>query len=234
MGNIISVVTSMLQSAELFGIEIIDVEDFVELVVRFTINMVIVFIAVRLLYYPNTRRKDYLFTYILISTVVFLLCFLLENVKLELGFALGLFAIFGIIRYRTNPIPIKEMTYLFLVIGVSVINALSNKKVSYAELIFTNFIILLVTLLLEKVSLVKHESSKSIEYEKIDLITNEKREELIKDLELRTGIKINRVEIGRISFLRDTVRLKIYYFEDDQHSIFGDDDYARNSNDFDG
>jgi hypothetical protein len=142
---------------------------------------------------------------------------------------LGLFAIFGIIRYRTNPIPIKEMTYLFLVIGVSVINALANKKVSYAELLFTNFVIVLVTFLLEHVSLVKHESTKTIEYERIDLITKDKREELIKDLETRTGIKLNRVEIGRINFLRDTVKLKIYYFDDDAKSIFHVDDYGVNS-----
>ena len=89
-------------------------------------------------YYPNTKNKDYLFTYLLISLTVFVLCVLLDDVKLQLGFALGLFAIFGIIRYRTDPIPIKEMTYLFLVIGVSVVNALSNKKISHAELLFGN------------------------------------------------------------------------------------------------
>jgi hypothetical protein len=217
------------ESPKIFGIELIDSEDFFELIIRFGFNMVMMLIVVRLLYYPKSRRKDYLFTYILISTIIFLLCFLLDNVKLEIGFALGLFAIFGIIRYRTNPIPIKEMTYLFLVIGVSVINALANKKVSYAELLFTNFVIVLVTFLLEHVSLVKHESTKTIEYERIDLITKDKREELIKDLETRTGIKLNRVEIGRINFLRDTVKLKIYYFDDDAKSIFHVDDYGVNS-----
>ena len=128
--------------AQLFGVQIIEVQDFIELVIRFTFNMMVVGLIVRGLYYPVTRRKDYLFSYILISVLVFLLCFLLENVKLQIGFALGLFAIFGIIRYRTNPIPIKEMTYLFVVIGISVINALANKKVSYVELIFTNLAII--------------------------------------------------------------------------------------------
>jgi hypothetical protein len=212
---------------EIFGIDLIDKEDFLELLSRFTFNLLIITIAVRFLYYPSTHRKDYLFTYILISTVVFLLCHLLDNVKLQIGFALGLFAIFGIIRYRTNPIPIKEMTYLFLVIGVSVINALANKKVSYAELLFTNFVVLAIAFVLEKVSLVKHESSKAIEYEKIDLIKRENREQLIADLEERTGIKINRIELGRINFLRDTVRIRIYYFEEDSASIFQVDDYGR-------
>lgn len=217
------------ESVEIFGIDLIDTEDFFELLIRFSFNAIIIFVIVRLLYYPMAKRKDYLFTYILISTIIFLLCFLLDNVKLEIGFALGLFAIFGIIRYRTNPIPIKEMTYLFLVIGVSVINALANKKVSYAELIFTNLIILVITYILEHIMLVRHESTKTIEYERIDLITKDKREELIKDLETRTGIKLNRVEIGRINFLRDTVRIKIYYFEDDAESVFHVDDYGVNS-----
>jgi hypothetical protein len=210
---------------KIFNIEIIDVPDFFELIMRFSLNMLVVLLIVRWLYYSISRRKDYLFSYILIGTVVFLLCFLLENVKLELGFALGLFAIFGIIRYRTMQIPIKEMTYLFLVIGISVVNALANKKVSYAELIFTNFAVVAVTYALEKIWLLKHESSKMINYEKIDLIKPDKRQELIVDLQERTGIKtINRVEIGRIDFLRDTARVKIYYYYDDTHNINAADD----------
>ncbi|MBN2520578.1 MAG: DUF4956 domain-containing protein, partial [Bacteroidales bacterium] len=138
-------------SIQVFGIDLIDVPDFFELIVRFAFNILVTVIIVRYLYYPIAKRKDYLFTYILISTVVFLLCFLLDNVKLQLGFALGLFAIFGIIRYRTNPIPIKEMTYLFIIIGISVINALANKKVSYTELFFTNAVVIFVTYGLEKI-----------------------------------------------------------------------------------
>jgi hypothetical protein len=203
----------------LFGIEIINISKFIELVLRFSLNLGVVMILVRWLYYTGSKRKDYLFTYILISTIIFLLCFLLENVKLELGFALGLFAIFGILRYRTSQIPIKEMTYLFLVIGVSVINALTNKKVSVAELLFTNLALILITYGFEKVWLLTHESVKDIIYEKIDLVKPEKYNEMIEDLQQRTGIqKINKVEIGRIDFLRDTCRLKIYYFETG-HSI---------------
>jgi len=222
--------TGIFLASEVFGIELIEKADFFELIVRFAFNFLVVFVGVRWLYYPIAKRKDYLFTYILISTVVFLLCFLLENVKLQLGFALGLFAIFGIIRYRTDAIPIKEMTYLFLVIGISVINALANKKVSYAELVFTNLILLFVAFLLEHVFLLKHESTKTVLYEKIDLIKKNRREELIRDLEERTGLKINRIEIGRINFLRDTVRIKVYYYETDQEAIFHEDDYGTGSN----
>ncbi len=152
---------------------------------------------------------------------------------MQLGFALGLFAIFGIIRYRTDAIPIKEMTYLFLVIGVSVINALANKKISYAELIFTNFVILFICFLMEHVFSLKHESTKSILYEKIDLIRSGRRPELIKDLEERTGLKINRIEVGRINFLRDTVKINIFYYEQDQDAVFGQDDYSARNNDDD-
>lgn len=198
-----------------FGIEILNLEDFLELVIRFVFNFLVVAVIVRGFYYPIARRKDYLFSYILISSLVFLLCFLLENVKLQIGFALGLFAIFGIIRYRTNPIPIKEMTYLFVVIGISVINALANRKVSYVELIFTNIMVISVVYFLEKIWLLKHEASKTIDYEKIDLIKPEKHHELLKDLKERTGLNIHRIEIGRINFLRDTVRLRIYFLNDD-------------------
>jgi hypothetical protein len=214
--------------AELFGVQIIEVQDFIELIIRFTFNMMVIGLIVRGLYYPITRRKDYLFSYILISVLVFLLCFLLENVKLQIGFALGLFAIFGIIRYRTNAIPIKEMTYLFVVIGISVINALANKKVSYVELIFTNVAIIALIYVLEKIWLLKHESSKIIEYEKVELIKPERRQELLSDLETRTGLKIDRIEIGRINFLRDTVRIRIHYMENDDS--LEDNGYNENPN----
>jgi hypothetical protein len=152
------------------------------------------------------------------SISIFMMCFLLESVKVEMGFALGLFAVFGIIRYRTDAIPIKEMTYLFIVIGMSVMNALINKKITLAELFFANSAILALTYGLEKVWLLRHESQKLIVYERIDLIQQGRREELIADLQTRTGIKINRLEIGKIDFLRDTVMLKIYFYEDQQDS----------------
>ncbi|HKM94157.1 MAG TPA: DUF4956 domain-containing protein [Prolixibacteraceae bacterium] len=215
---------------QLFNINLIDVGDFLELLVRFTFNFVVVFIAIRVLYFRVRRRRDYMFTFILISTVVFLLCFLLESVKLQLGFALGLFAIFGIIRYRTTQIPIKEMTYLFLVIGISVINALANKKISYAELFATNALLLAVTYGLERMMMLRHETRKRIVYENIELIKPENRAELKADLEKRTGLVINRIEIGKISFLRDTANINVYYLEDENiadlesNMLLGDDD----------
>jgi hypothetical protein len=196
------------------SLELIDYSSFLELFIRFSLNFIVIMILVRWLYYSTTRRKDYLFTYILISSVVFLLCYLLESVKLQIGFALGLFAIFGIIRYRTNAIPIREMTYLFLIIGVSVVNSLADEDTSVAEILFSNGAIIFATYGLEKLWLLKHESSKIVNYEKIDLIRPENYRELIKDLQQRTGIKkIKRVEVGKIDFLRDTCLLTIYYEE---------------------
>ena len=205
------------------GLDIIHISSFNELLLRFVLNMFVVVIIVRTLYYPVARRKDYLFSFILISILVFLLCFLLESVKLQIGFAFGLFAIFGILRYRTNAIPIKEMTYLFILIGISVINALVNKKISWVELIFANLALVFLIFGLEKLWLLKHESSKNIIYEKVDMLLPEKREELKNDLEERTGLKINRIEIGRIDYLRDTARIIIYYFEDNNRINMADE-----------
>ena len=197
---------------DLSGIEIIDFPSFLELVGRFALNMAVILILVRWLYYSTTRRKDYLFTYILISTLIFLLCYLLASVKLQIGFALGLFAIFGIIRYRTSSIPIKEMTYLFLIIGVSIINALADTKTSVAEVLFTNFVIIAITFCMEKIWLLKHELTKTIIYEKIDLIKPEKHQDLMEDLKERTGIKnIKRIEIGKIDFLKDSCTIHIFF-----------------------
>jgi len=203
-------------------IPVFDATGMLQMLIRFAFHLFITIVVVRYIYYPVTKRKDYLFTYILISVTIFFLCILLENVKLELGFALGLFAIFGIIRYRTDAIPIKEMTYLFLVIGIAVINALANKKVTHTELLFTNLGIVAATFALEKMFLLKHETQKMIIYERIDLIVPDRYEELVADIKIRTGLSINRVEIGRIDFLRDVATIMIYYYESDQTHSFED------------
>ena len=210
-----SLLLIILDALEFLGTPLFDSKDFFKLLVKTAFNLSIILIIVRYIYYPITKNKDYLFTYLLISLTVFLLCILLDSVKIELAFALGLFAIFGIIRYRTDPIPIKEMTYLFLVIGVSVINALANKKISYSELVFANVMIIAVTYGLEKIWLLRHETRKNIIYEKIDLIGPDKRDELLLDLKERTGIDVVRVEIRRIDFLKDIAYLRIFYYDND-------------------
>lgn len=197
------------------GIEIWDA-DFYKLMYRFLLNFIFVFITVRLIYYPKTKRKDYLFTYFLISLITFALCFALKKFEIQMGMGLGLFAIFGIIRYRTDAIEIKEMTYLFIVIGLSVVNSLAGKQISVYEVVAINLSVVLSTFLLEYVFLLKHEVRKVITYEKIDLIKPEKHDEMMADLQERTGLKIVRFEVGRIDFLRDTANVKIFYYEHEQ------------------
>ena len=186
------------------------------LLVRLAVNMTVLTILIRYLYYPKTQRKDYLFTYYLIGTITFFLCFGLKKLDIDTGMGLGLFAIFGIIRYRTDAIEIKEMTYLFLIIGISVINSLASNQISIAEVAIINGSVILLTFILEKVWLIKHETRKTINYERIDLIVPEKYQEMKDDLEKRTGIVVNRFEIGKIDFLTDTAQVRIYYFADDQ------------------
>ena len=211
------------------GMKFIHLEDFLGLIIRLAVHMLFVVLLVRGIYYPIAKRKDFLFTYLLFSLTIFLMCFMLESVKLQMGFALGLFAVFGIIRYRTDAIPIKEMTYLFVVIGMSVMNALINKKISLVELSFANLVIIGATYGLEKVWLLRHEAQKIIVYENIDLIKVGREEEMIADIELRTGIKVNRLEIGKIDFLRETALIKIYFFEDEQGNQT-DDSFSGNIN----
>ena len=210
---LLSILISFEDRFRLFGIKIIDVADFTEMLVRFGFNTLVLLIVVRYLYYAGTKRKDYFFTYFMFGTVIFFLCQIMSNVKLEMGFGLGLFALFSLLRYRTDPIPIKEMTYLFIVIGVSVLNALSTKKVSYMELLLMNTGIVGLTYLLERVWMKKFESNQRITYEKIELIKPEMRKELIADLRERTGLDIHRVKIERIDFLRDTATIYIFYHE---------------------
>lgn len=196
-------------------IKLINLEDFFELLLRFAFNTLLVFLIIHFLYARTSKRKDYYFSYLAIGAIVFLLSFLLNNVKLELGFALGLFAIFGIIRYRTDPIPIKEMTYLFIIIGISVINALANKKVSYAELVFTNGVIILGLWFLEYRLALRQELSIRLTYEKIENIHTLSQELMLKDLRERTGINITRYEIIKIDFLRDTAEIDLFYYSSD-------------------
>jgi hypothetical protein len=190
--------------------------DFYKLLARLMANLVFLTIIIRFLYYPKTKRKDYLFTYYLIGLVTFFLCFGLKKLDIDTGMGLGLFAIFGIIRYRTDAIEIKEMTYLFIVIGLSVVNALAANRISVAETLLINATVVAMTYGLEYLWLLKHETRKTLIYERIDLILPDRAEEMHADLEARTGLKINRFDVGRIDFLNDTAQVRIYYYDDDQ------------------
>ena len=211
-----------MDKANNFIINWINYNDFISLTIRLLFNILFLTIIIRFLYYPKTKRKDYLFTYYLIGMITFFLCFSLKKLDIDTGMGLGLFAIFGIIRYRTDAIEIKEMTYLFIIIGLSVVNSLASNKISLAEMLTINFVIIGVTYVLENVWLMKHETRKIITYDRIDLITSDRYEDMKIDLEKRTGLKINRIEIGKVDFLRDVAVIQIFYYSSDQaFSNFG-------------
>ena len=202
----------MNEPATFLGMELIS-DDLWKLLTRFFINFFFLTVIIRYVYYTKTPRKSYLFTFYMISIISFMICFALKKFEMEVGMGLGLFAIFGIIRYRTNPMRIREMTYLFLVIGLSVINALSN-KLSYAEVFFINGIVWFIIYVMENWWLQSNEADKTIIYEKIENIKPDNYGLLIADLENRTGLKINRAVVGKIDFLKDTAEIKIYFDDD--------------------
>ena len=196
---------------ELFGIDIYDSKDLIKLLFKFSIDLVFLFLIVRVIYYRTKDEKDYVFTFFMFNILTFFICFLLRKVPMEMGFALGLFAVFGILRYRTEAIPIRQMTYLFIVIGLSMINSLANKSISWMEILLANSIITIITYLIDRIWFSTIEQTKSILYEKINLIKPENEQALIEDLKLRTGLNITSVKIEKVDFLRDTAQITIYY-----------------------
>lgn len=207
---------------DFLGVPLCDSQGLAHLLIRFAFNMLVCWIVIQFFYYRKSRRRDYYVTFMLFSATMFLLIFLMESVKIQIGLTLGLFAIFGVIRYRTETVPIREMTYLFVIIGISVINGLAL-TVSYAELFCSNLLFILVIWLLESQKVLRHTATKLILYEKIELIVPERRDEMVADLERRTGLKIDKVEIGHIDFLRDAAFVKIYFTQqDDAPDTIGD------------
>ena len=182
------------------------------LCMSFLLNTLVGWTIVHFFYYPKGHRRDYYFTFMLLSVSIFMLIYLLlQNASdMGIGAALGLFAIFGIIRYRTEAVPIREMTYLFLIIAVSAINGLAT-SISYVELLATNLLFIISIWAMESNRWVKHVASKLVMYDNINLITPDKEDELIADLKKRTGLHILRVEVGAIDFSKDTAMVKVYY-----------------------
>lgn len=193
-------------------------DDFYKLVFLFLINIFFLTIIIRWFYYSNSGRKDFLFTFYMISIVLFFLAITLKKYKIDIGLALGLFAIFGIIRYRTESIPIKEMTYLFIVMGVSLMNSFANKKLSYIEIIFANTAIINAIWLIEKYWKVKPEFTKEVVYENIENIKPQNYEILKADLEERTGLTVNTITIGNVDFLKDSAVITISYYDKEKQA----------------
>lgn len=192
------------------GVPLCDTQNLIHLLMRFAFNLLVSWLIVRFCYYRKSGRRDYVLTFMLFSSAMFLLIFLMENVKLQIGLTLGLFAIFGVIRYRTETVPVREMTYLFVIISTAVINGLAL-NISYAELVAADALVLGLLWMMESRLLLRHTSAKLVLYERIELIVPERRGEMIADLERRLGLKIDRAEVGHVDFLRDVAFVKVYY-----------------------
>lgn len=223
MVDVLSVLTTgmeWVESIRFLGVKMVNFEDFGELIFRFFLNIAVLALIVKHIYLKYSSYRNFTFSYLAIGGIVFLLCLMLNNIKLEMGFALGLFAIFGIIRYRTDTIPFKQMTYLFVVIGISVMNALTTKKVSYAEIVFTNCAVFFGLLLLEKYLSKGNEGSMCIVYDNISNINTDRYDVLLEDLKKRTGFDISHFEIVKIDYLKDVANIIIYFHtEDNQYKI---------------
>lgn len=206
---------------DLFGVTLFDPQHFISLVIRFVINLIVVVTIARKFYYPRSLRRDYMFIFILMAMSIFLLVSLMEGGGMNLGAAMGLFAIFGIMRFRTEAVPIREMTYLFMLIALSVVNALAHGEyhpkaeywdgVGIVTIIFVNAAFVTMAWLFENSKVLEQECSKIIKYDNVTLITPAKREELKADLEKRTGLKITRIEVGMLDFLKDSALIRIFY-----------------------
>jgi hypothetical protein len=186
--------------------------------IRLVIDLVSVFILVRYIYLPIYKHREFFFMFVIFNLIIFLISFLLNKIELSMGAAFGLFAVFSMLRYRTDNISIKDMTYLFLAIAIGLICAVSKVKGSqdtyeYVFLCGVNLIILGTTYVLESRIFTKKEMSKLIVYENIELVRSHKMDELLVDIRQRTGINAHRVAVQKINFLKDTAELKIYYYE---------------------
>ncbi|MDR1563041.1 MAG: DUF4956 domain-containing protein [Dysgonamonadaceae bacterium] len=180
------------------------------LLISFLLNVVVAWAIIHFFYYKRSHRKDYYFTFMLFSVTVFLLLYMLQGLSMNVGFALGLFAVFGMIRYRTESLHIRDMTYLFIIIGLSAVNGLSI-TVPFASILMANFLFLFFVFLLESNRFLHQNATKIVLYEKIDLIKPDKYKDLLANVKERTGLDVIKIEVGHIDFLRDVAFLKVHY-----------------------
>ena len=184
---------------------------FINLLIRFLFNLSVAFIIIKLIYHRDRKGNDFVFTYFMFNSLIFFFAYILGNLDVNIAFGFGLFAVFAILRYRTNPIPIKEMTYLFIVITIGVINALSKNEAAYIEVLFANLVIVLLTYVLEKYWESNLLYSKTLVYNNLENIKPENKQLLLKDLMEKTGLEIINCKVGRVNFVDSRSNIKIYY-----------------------
>lgn len=199
----------LLEMPRFFDIKLFDV-DFYQMLFRLCIDLVVLCSIIYFIYQPTRKDSEYIFTFMIFNPLIFFICHLFSKVDLSIGFAFGLFAVFSILRYRTTTIQVKEMTYMFIVIALAVINALATKKVSYVELGFTNLFIVAITFLLERYTK-QGVNMQMIRYEIIENIKPENKELLVADLAKRIGKEIVRYEIIEVDYIRDTALIRVFF-----------------------
>ena len=182
-----------------------------EMLIRFTFNLIVAYVIIKLIYHRDHKGNDFVFTYFMFNSLIFFFAYILGNLDVNIAFGFGLFAVFAILRYRTDPIPIKEMTYLFIVITIDVINALSANNVAFSEVLFANAAIVVLTYFLERYWVNNLLKSKAIAYDDLDKIAPEKNQELIDELSEKTGLNLLRAKVGRINFKSNRVNIRVFY-----------------------
>lgn len=192
-------------------------DDIVNFTLGFLLNFMVALIIVRFIYYPRTKDKRFVFTFLAFNMIIYFVLSLMVSIQLGIGVGFGLFAIFSVLRYRTDPMPIREMTYLFIILALPVMNSTGMLESSWPQLMLANSMVILVLWLLENEWGFRYEVSKHITYEKIELVPPTRRAEMIADLEARTGLKVKKVNVGKIDFLRDTAELQVFFAESDQN-----------------
>ena len=182
-----------------------------DMIIRFSFNLLIAYIIIKLIYHRDHKGNDFVFTYFMFNSLIFFFAYILGNLDVNMAFGFGLFAVFAILRYRTDPIPIKEMTYLFIVITIGVINALSANNVAFSEVLFANVAIVTLTFFLERYWVNNLLKSKAIVYDGLEKISPDKNQELIDELSEKTGLNLLRAKVGRINFKSNRVNIRVYY-----------------------
>ena len=174
-------------------------------------NLFVAVVITRLIYYPLTQTKSFVFTFIAFNAIVYFVLSLLTSTALGVGVGFGLFAIFSVLRYRTDEMPIREMTYMFILVALPVANSVLISTGDYGQLLIVNSFIVALLFVLEKEWGFHFEGNKHVTYDVIELITPDNEQQLIADLRRRTGLMVKRAEIESIDFLRDIAEIKIYY-----------------------
>ncbi len=184
---------------------------------RYALNLLFTFIVVRFIYYPKYRNNDFVFTFFLFNTILFVLCYLLAEADLKFGFAFGLFALFSMFRYRTVTVPIGEMGYFFLVVTLGIINSLAS-LINLEMLLVANSVLVAMTFLLGRTLSLTHENYQTLNYDNLGLIKPAERADLLKDLSERTGYPIHKVQVVKVDYQRGIAQLRVYYFSKENES----------------